>query len=93
MVCGGDSGVADGGVVGGHGLRVSKRLPGVFAGEPFRCRFSVCVFRACWLLVIPVPKPVHLFFTTGTVEFSPKATGRRAKCQLLYSKLQRFFHK
>lgn len=58
LVCGGDSGVADGGVVGGHGLRVSKRLPGVFAGEPFRCRFSVWVFRACWLLVIPVPKPV-----------------------------------
>lgn len=45
LVCGGDSGVADGGVVGGHGLRVSKRAPwrvcwGAFSVQVFGMGFS-----------------------------------------------------
>lgn len=39
------------------------------ARAPFRCRFSVRIVRACWLLVIAVPKPVvHglVFLVAGT---------------------------
>ncbi len=68
MICGGDTGVADFGGALGHSLRVPKRLPGVFTREPFRCRFSEQVYRACWLLSIPVPKPVVrglVFYAAG----------------------------
>lgn len=44
MGCGGDSGIADCGVVGGHGLKVSKRLPGVFAGSLFGAGFRYGLF-------------------------------------------------